>query len=155
MHDAYVETLHEISRRLSRDRLGEINRYCKDNSWSVFDYEKSGFRPGELAYIAWRMKFENLADPALLGWGSEAKEVFVVSEQWGRLFSGGKKSIAKILFWVAYTSYTHDFFDLLQTCDKLPPVILEDPFGQCCTFDSLGTVAYTKSVVVFPLMGKF
>lgn len=60
---AYVGVRDSIEKKLSLSRIDEVKKTCRSNSWWAVTNNTGALSVPEVAYILWRIKFENLSEP--------------------------------------------------------------------------------------------
>lgn len=148
--EAFLLVRECIERRLSLSRIDEVLKICRDDSWRAVTNNAGALSAPEVAYILWRIKFENLSEPALLGMGNARQSVFIdddiVPFPWGNL----RQSAWKILFWAAYRGLIHDVEDAVHRGANVADLHRDSPTRQCCFLPSTDMRGKGRGVVVYP-----
>lgn len=149
--EAYVQVREGIAKKLTLSRISEVLRICHAESWRAVTNNGTGaLSAQEVAYILWRVKFENLSEPALIGMDDTRHAVFIdddiVPFSWVNL----RQSPWKILFWAAYRGLIYDVEDVVRRGGNVADLHRVSPTRQCCFLPSTNMRGQGRGVVVYP-----
>lgn len=149
--EAYVKVRAGIAKKLSLPRVVEILKTCRVDSWrAVTNNGSEALSAKEVAYILWRIKFENLSEPALVGMDDARQAVFISDDivpfSWRNL----GQSAWKILFWAAYRGMIYDVEEAIRKGANVADLHRDSPTRQCCFLPSTNMRGKGRGVVVYP-----
>jgi len=149
--EAYLQVKKGIAKRLSLSRVSEIHGICHRNSWYALTNNSSeALSPPEIAYVLWRIKFENLSDPALIGMDDTRQAVFIDDDIVPFAWANLRQSAWKILFWAAYRGLIYDIEDALRRGANVADLHRDTPTRQCCFLPSTNLRGKGRGVVLYP-----
>jgi len=149
---AYAQVRQNIARKLTQPRMAEVLKRCHQDSWgAITDHSGRELNAREIAYILWRMKFENLSEPALIEMGEEQKEVFIGDEvipfPWWSL----GQPAWKILFWATYRGLVYDVERAIRNKGYVADLLRASPTRHCCILPSTSIRGKGRGVVAYPM----
>jgi hypothetical protein len=149
---AYADVRHGITKRISPARVTEILGRCRKESWeAVTDNSETALSPRNLAYILWRMKFENLSEPALVGAHEHKAGVFVGDDAFPFLYWNLGKPAWKLLFWAAYQGYVYDIERSIQNDGHFGDLLRGEPMRHCCFLPSTDLRGRGRGIIAYPM----
>lgn len=152
IEEAYVEVRRVISKKLSEGRVIDILERCRKDSWAaVANNSEAVFNTRELAYILWRMKFENLSEPALVGMAPNRSGVFIENDTLPFPYWNLGKPAWKLLFWATYRGYVYDVERTHKNNGFLGDLLRGEPTRHCCILPSTDIRGRGRGIIAYPM----
>jgi len=147
---AYSEAKKGIERRLTPDRLAILLQQCRELGWSCVKPD-TGMSAAELAYVLWRVQFESLSTPELMGRTGEREDVFIGQDLIPFALGNLKPAGWKIFFWAAYRGLVFDVERAILKGDYVADLARGGALRQFCVLSSTSLRATGRGVIAYPV----